>query len=161
MGDMVGIKAGRYDQLVDAERETLKLAGRKVNKIELIKAFREATGFDLRDAKDAVEGYLARRGGLDLKGPTPDRSPDWIDDLIDAERAAASREDRPIDKITLIKALRGATGMGLKASKDAVEDYLRRKGGEGLSGGGSIAGTLAWLALLAFAVALGLYWVYR
>ena len=135
MGGRPGIEPGSYDHLLDAEREAMIQAGRPVNKIALIKALRGATGLRLRDAKRSVEGYLARRGGLASGGSDPDGSSGWIDDLLDAERAAVSKEDRPVTKILLIKALRGASGLGLGAAKNAVEDYLRRKGGEGLPSG--------------------------
>ena len=62
-------------------------------------------------------------------GPDADRLDGWIDDLLDAERSAASKEERPINKIVLIKALREASGLGLglAPAKRAVEDYLKRR----------------------------------
>ena len=72
--------------------------------------------------------------------------PGFYDHLIDAERAAASKEDRPVNKILLIKALREASGLGLRPAKDAVEDYLRRRGGEGLPSGSN--GVLSAIALI-------------
>src|SRR5580693_3760431 len=125
----MAIETGLYDHLIDAEREALGRSGGKVKKIALIKALREATGLGLRDAKLAVEGYLTRRGGSLSSAPDADRPIGWIDDLLDAERATASKEDRPINKILLIKALREASGLGLRPAKDAVEDYLNRRGG--------------------------------
>jgi len=135
-----------YDHLIDAERDALSRAGKSVDKIALTKALREATGLGLREAKDAVEGYLARRSG---DGPDG-RPAGWIDGLIDAERAAANREDRQVTKIGLIKAVREASGLGLKEAKDAVEDYLRRRGGEGLgsSRGGILVGVLFVVLLM-------------
>jgi len=124
-----------YDHLIDAEREALARSGGSLHKIALIRALRGASGLSLRDAKDVVEDYLARRGGLLLGGSGDDRPIGWIDDLLDAERAAALREYRSVTKILLIKTLREASGLGLKDAKDAVEDYLRRRGGEGLPSG--------------------------
>jgi len=155
MGDGPGIEPGLYDHLIDAEREALAQSGRRVNKITLIKALRGATGLGLREAKRAVEGYLARRGGLISSGLDADHPSGWIDDLLDAERAAASKEDRPITKIVLIKALREASGLGLSAAKLAVEDYLRRKGGEGLPSGSN--GWLVASAVIAMIVGVVIY----
>ena len=135
--------AGSYDDLIDAERELLTRSGLFAGKIALIKGLREATGLGLKEAKEAVESYIARREGRLLPSSDPDRPAGWIDDLLDAERAAAARDDRPLTKVLLIKALRDASGLGLKDAKLAVEDYLRRKGGEGLQSGGG-----GWLALL-------------
>jgi hypothetical protein len=140
---------GSYDDLIDAERELLSRSGLFVGKIALIKGLREATGLGLKDAKDAVEGYIARREGRIPSGPGSDRPTAWIDDLLDAERASATREDRPITKVLLIKALRDASGLGLKDAKLAVEAYLRRKGGEGLQSGGG-----GWLVALVIAAAI-------
>ncbi len=149
-----------FDALIDAERATLAQSGRPVGKIVLIKAFRDATGLGLKEAKEAVEGYMARRGGLTPPESLAGRPVGWIDDLLDAERAAASREDRRVTKILLIKALRSATGLRLKPARDAVEDYLRRRGGEGLPNG---TPPTSWglLGLVVLAVALTLAWMYR
>ena len=149
MGDGSGIKPGLYDHLIDAEREALARSGRRVDKIALIKALRGATSLDLGDAKRAVEGYYARR--------EDGSEPGWIDDLLDAERASASKEDRPVNKILLIQALREASGLRLKDARLAVEDYLRRKGGEGLpsgSNGWMVAVVLVALCLLGAIYAL-------
>jgi hypothetical protein len=140
---------GSYDDLIDAERELLSRSGLFVGKIALIKGLREATGLGLKDAKDAVEGYIARREGRIPPGPEADRPAGWIDDLLDAERASAIREERPLTKILLIKALRDASGLGLREAKLAVEGYLRRKGGQGLQSGGG-----GWLVALVIVVAI-------
>ncbi len=144
MGNQSKIDPGLFDHLIDAEREALARDGKKVDKIELIKAVRGATGLGLRDAKECVDSYLARRGGEVPTGPEADRLGGWIDDLLDAERASASKEERPINKILLIKALRDASGLGLAPAKTAVEDYLRRRGGESLPSGSNTKKTLAW-----------------
>jgi ribosomal protein L7/L12 len=158
MGSHSKIDPSLYDHLIDAEREALARAGKKVNKIELIKALRGATGLGLRDAKECVESYLARRGGEVPTGPEADRLGGWIDDLLDAERASASKEDRPINKILLIKTLREASGLGLAQAKTAVEDYLRRRGGENLPSG-SKTKTLAWFAILCLGTSAFLIWI--
>ena len=153
MGDF-RIASGFYDPLIDAERESLARSGRKVNTIALIKAFRNATGEGLKESKDAVESYLARRAGQIPSSPEVDRSDGWIDDLLDAERASASREDRAITKIGLIKALREASKMGLADSKRAVELYLKRRGGEALPTG-SAGRSAAMFVVLLLVVGLG------
>jgi hypothetical protein len=155
MGDRAKIDPGLYDHLIDAEREALARDGRKVGKIALIKALREATGLGLGDAKRSVEGYLARRGGQIPTGPEADRLGGWIDDLLDAERAAATKDDRPINKILLIKALRDASGLGLRPAKVAVEDYLRRRGGDGLPSGSNWVAWAVFLFMVMAAIGAG------
>jgi len=143
---------GAYDHLIDAEREALSRSGRPVARMALVKALREASGLGPREARDAVGAYLGRRDGRIPSGP--DRPAGWIDDLLDAERAAALREDRPLTRILLIKALRGASGLGSRDARRTVEDYLRRKGGEGLgSGRGDWRVALVILVLIAAAMA--------
>jgi hypothetical protein len=159
MGDESRIDPGLFDHLIDAEREVLARSGRKVGKIALIRALRDATGIGLRDAKEAVELYLGRRGGAMPSASIPDRLPSWIDDLLDAERASASKEDRPITKILLIKALRDASGLGLAQAKREVEAYLERRGGTNLpmgSGGRSFF----WLAVVLLATVAILVWAF-
>ncbi len=135
--------SGSFDSLIDAEREALAREGRPVGKIALIRALREATGLGLREAKEAVEGYLGRRAGSTPTATPGGRPSDWFDDLLDAERKAAAREDRPITRIGLIKALRGASGLGPGPARRAVEDYLGRRGGAGLPDG-----AMGWRAAL-------------
>jgi ribosomal protein L7/L12 len=149
-----------FDHLIDAEREALVQSGRKVGKIALIAALRQATGLGLREAKDAVELYLARRGGRVSKRPEADQMGGWIDDLLDAERVSASKEDRPITKILLIKALRQATGLGLAQAKTAVENYLERRGGSDLPSG-SKGAFLFWFAVVFLGVVAGIIWLNR
>jgi ribosomal protein L7/L12 len=154
------IDQGTFDDLIDAEREAMTRSGQRVHKIALIKALREATPLDLRSAKEAVEGYLARRGGLDGRSvPRAAQSPTWIDDLLDAERATSSRMGRPITKISLIKALREASGLGLRDAKLAVEDYLYRKGGTDLPTGASGWVSLMTLTLVIVAAAAVAWWI--
>jgi hypothetical protein len=148
------IEQGQFDDLIDAEREALSRSGHPIDKIMLIKALREASGLGLKQAKDAVEGYMDRRGGLIPPAQaSADRPAGWIDDLLEAERAAASKEGRPVNKILLIKALREASGLGLAPAKRAVEDYLGRRGGEDLptGSGGWMVGVILLLGLAALA----------
>jgi hypothetical protein len=155
-----GIESGSYDPLIDAEREALSRTGGRVHRVALIKAFREATGLNLRDAKRAVNGYLARRGGRITSDPVAVRPAGWIDDLLDAERAAAARDDRTVTKLLLVKALREASGLGQAQARLAVDHYLKRRGGEGLPSG-SRAAWFAWLAVLLLAVGAFLIWAFR
>ncbi len=141
---------GSYDHLLDAEREVLARTGRGADKIALIRALREASPISLRDAKRAVEGYIARRGGRLPAGSDVDRPGGWIDDLLDAERASARRDDRPINRIMLIKAVREASTLDHRQAKAAVVDYLARKGGEGLESGER----KWWIALGVFSAVL-------
>ena len=148
MADRTGIDLRSLDPLIDAEREALARSGQPVGKIALIKAIREEAGLSLRDTKAAVEGYMARRGGLIPSDADSSRPAGWIDDLLDAERTIAGKEDRRVTKILLIKALRDASGLGLRDAKVAVEDYLRRRGGEGLPTGGTSVFAVALAAIL-------------
>jgi ribosomal protein L7/L12 len=163
MGDRSKIEPGLFDHLIDAEREALALAGRKVDKIALIKALRGATGLNLRDAKQAVDWYLSRRGGEIPTGPDAGRFAGWIDDLLDAERAAASKQERPINKIVLIKALREASGLGLRPAKVAVEDYLKRRGGEDLPSGSNwvATGVILFIVMAAIGAGVAAVWSRR
>jgi ribosomal protein L7/L12 len=163
MGDRRKVEPGLFDHLIDAERESLALAGRKVDKIALIKALRGATGLNLSEAKQAVEWYLSRRGGEISTGPDADRLAGWIDDLLDAERASASKEERPINKILLIKALREASCLGLRPAKIAVEDYLKRRGGEGLPSGSNwmTGAVILFLVMAAIGAGLAVAWSRR
>ncbi len=151
---------GLFDHLIDAEREALVRAEQKVGKIALIKALRQATGLSLSEANQAVTVYLAHRGGRISTRIDHARPANWIDDLLDAERASASREDRPITKILLIKALRDASGLGLRDAKQAVEEYLGRRGGNDLPTG-SARISLVGLTILAGAIAGAIAWFNR
>jgi ribosomal protein L7/L12 len=88
-------------------------------KIEAIKLYREATGASLVDAKHAVESLEAAvpaTGGVSAPTAGP-RSSVLSDDQRDAVMAALAQGH----KIQAIKLYREATGVGLKAAKDAVE----------------------------------------
>lgn len=53
-----------------------------------------------------------------------------------------------MSKIRLIKELRSQTGLGLKAAKDAVEDYGRRQGIEWATGSSRFVWVLIAVAML-------------
>ena len=132
-----------YFGLIDSERAAAEAVGQPATKIDLIARLREATGLGLREAREAVEDYLARAGSV-AGGKVG-----WVDDLLDAERAAAEREGRPITKILLIRALRGASpDLELKGANQAVTDYLRRRGATLPFGAGPVVPVLVLLAVL-------------
>jgi ribosomal protein L7/L12 len=95
--------------LSDADRQSIETDLRAGRKISAIKTYREATGTDLKEAKDAVEAIEA-----ELRGASPSRLPDAVRKSIEANLFAG----RPIPAI---KTYREATGAGLKEAKDAVE----------------------------------------
>jgi ribosomal protein L7/L12 len=98
-------------ELVDRVRALLD-AGQK---IAAIKAFREATGAGLAEAKEAVEA-LERGEPLPSKR-RPDDSEEDLLSLLEQGR-----------KIEAIKLHRERTGAGLKEAKDAVEALAGRHG---------------------------------
>ncbi len=119
-----------YDSLIDAERDALIQAGRKVTRPDLINALVDASDLAPREARRAVIGFIDRQGGFIPSGSSLDEPrTGWIDDLLDAERADAARDDRPVTRQTLIKAVRQASGLTAKQARTAVEDYLHRRGG--------------------------------
>ncbi len=145
--------AGAYDHLIDAERAALAQGGEAPDKAALVRALIEASPMPPKDARRAVEGYLARRGGhapAGESGGTADRDGGWIDDLLDAERASARRDDRPINRVLLVQAVREASSLDARQAKLAVEDYLARKGGSGLDSGER----KLWIALGVFSALL-------
>jgi large subunit ribosomal protein L7/L12 len=100
-------EAGRVSpsELVDRVQALLD-AGQK---IAAIKAFREATGASLAEAKAAVEA-------LERGGPLSPAS-------SEEELLALLKQGQ---KINAIKLYRQRTGAGLKEAKDAVEELARR-----------------------------------
>ena len=92
-----------------AEVAELLRAGKKIN---AIKRYREETGLNLKQAKDAVDALEA--GGVPASGPSPAPSAGGDDeDIRDFLRAGK--------KIQAIKVYRERYGVGLKEAKDAVE----------------------------------------
>jgi ribosomal protein L7/L12 len=98
-------------ELVDRVRSLLD-AGQK---IAAIKAFREATGAGLAEAKEAVEA-LERGGTLPSYHPPEDFEADLLSLLEQGQ------------KVQAIKLYRERAGVGLKEAKDAVEALARRHG---------------------------------
>lgn len=96
---------------------TLMQAGQK---IEAIKAYREATGASLVEAKDAVEAVM-NRGASELpafvKRAAPAAGQSGLDQVKQLLRSG--------QKIEAIKAYREMTAVGLKEAKDAVEALER------------------------------------
>ncbi len=116
-------------------------AGRK---IEAIKLFREYTGTDLKEAKDAVErieaegsAWLATGGG---NAPADGRL-----SAADRQRVVAALKEGK--KIEAIKLYREATGVDLKEAKEAVEAM---PGGQ-QAGGGCMGVILLFVAIVATA----------
>ncbi|HUS20109.1 MAG TPA: hypothetical protein VMZ25_10705 [Terriglobales bacterium] len=84
-------------------------------KIEAIKAYRDATGVGLEEAKSAIERYdpIMKRMGIQPEVTLPDWShEDWaeIDALLEAG-----------NKIGAIRLYRQKTGCDLKEAKDAID----------------------------------------
>jgi ribosomal protein L7/L12 len=92
------------------------------NKIQAIKLFRERTGADLRQAKEAVEAFEM---GAALPPPTRMHANLEQDLLVQLERGK---------KIEAIKIYRAATGVGLKEAKEAVEALAAQHGLTGRAG---------------------------
>ena len=150
MADWADSDPGPYHSLIDAERAAAEHEGEAVTRIALIRRLREATGLGPREAKDAVESYLVHRDDAD--GVTKR----WVDDFLDAERAAARRDGRPLSRLLLIRALREASGLDLRSAGGAVKSYLKRRGATlPLSTGGTGYGIPVAIGTLV-AIVLGL-----
>ena len=108
--------------------------------IDAIKRYREATGSDLRTAKDAVDRMLASGG---VSGHAlPQRPPV---EHLEAEILDIAQNQ---GKIAAIKRYREAQHCGLKDAKEAVEALLDERGVQARAGGGCAT-------VLLFAVAFG------
>ena len=108
--------------------------------IDAIKRYREATGSDLRTAKDAVDRMLASGG---VSGHAlPQRPPV---EHLEAEILDIAQNQ---GKIAAIKRYREAQHCGLKDAKEAVESLLDEHGVQARAGGGCAT-------VLLFAVAFG------
>jgi ribosomal protein L7/L12 len=99
------------------------IASKPGGKIAAIKAYRDETGAGLKDAKDAVEYWLANPGSSQgtMSGPWPSSASALSQHVKDIAR-------KPGSKIAAIKAYRDETGAGLKDAKDAVEGWLASQG---------------------------------
>ena len=126
-----GARPSAYDSLIDAERDALIQAGRKPNRADLIRALIEASDLSPRAARRAVDSFIDRRGGfIPSRTGADDARTGWIDDLLDAERARAARDDRPVTRQTMIRAVRQASSsLAAREAQAAVDDYLYRRGG--------------------------------
>jgi len=125
-----GVRPSVYDSLIDAERDALIQAGRKANRGELVKALAGIADLSAREARRAVAGYIDRRGGSIPSGSSlDDARTGWIDDLLDAERARAARDDQPVTPQSLLRAVQQASAVPPREAHAAVADYLHRRGG--------------------------------
>lgn len=84
--------------------------------VTAIRLTREHSGLGLREARDAVDAY--RRSKSPVRRGAPLREGDLPLDAI-----AALHRGRFLDAV---KHTRDATGLGLKASREAVDTYLAR-----------------------------------
>jgi ribosomal protein L7/L12 len=92
------------------------------NKIEAIKRYREVTGVGLAEAKDAVERIAA--GKAPISSPTDATLPGAEASRIKAMIARG-------EKMAAIKLYRKATGVDLKAAKEAVDALAAQTRGTG------------------------------
>jgi ribosomal protein L7/L12 len=101
-------------------------------KIAAIKAYREETGLGLREAKDAVEAFLAtgdtRRS--ETASPAPSTSSYAMPSPPPLSQRVKDIARNHSGKIEAIKAYREETGAGLKDAKDAVEAWRTSQGME-------------------------------
>lgn len=110
------------------EEEVRELLGRN-NKIEAVKIVRERTALGLKEAKDVVDAFQARPElGLQLSAEklmtSSVTNPE--NGLTPAVMQSIETDVRNNRLINAIKTYREATGLGLKESKDAVEEIQRR-----------------------------------
>lgn len=128
------IEVDRSAALESSVREPLE----RGNKIEAIKAYREVTGVGLKQAKDAVEQFERERQGVQAplnvvvkevshKKSEPDEP--YASPAVDVQTVLANPLLQELvtngKKIEAIKKFRQLTGLGLKDSKDAVEQLER------------------------------------
>ncbi len=125
----------------DAEIEELARSGKK---IAAIKAYRERHRCGLKEAKDAIDGFL--HGGPVL---APLRRTDLNQSATSGQIDALIRGGQKIEAIKLYRELHGD---GLKESKEAVEARARDLGIAGKSG--CMALPLGLLAVVSLWVAL-------
>ncbi len=125
-------------------QEVWELA-RRGSVIDAIKAYRAATGCDLRTAKEAVDRMLASGG------TTGHALPERL--LIEPLEAEILRLAGSQGKIAAIKRYREAQQCGLKDAKEAVEVLLAEHGVPPRAGSGC-----ASALLLAVTVGVGWWW---
>jgi len=86
------------------------------NKIEAIRILREATGLDLREAKEAVERRLAGQS------PVLPRQPRAGDtDALPLAAVAALQSGKFVEAVRIVRETRR---VGLKDAKEAVDRYI-------------------------------------
>ena len=126
-----GARPSTYDSLIDAERDALLQAGRKAGRNDLGRALIDASDLSPRDARRAVASFIDRRGGsIPPTSSTEAARTGWIDGLLDAERQSAARDDRPVTRKSLIRAVLQASEVSPRDARLAVADYLYRRGGQ-------------------------------
>lgn len=108
---------------LETELLSLLAAGRKIEAIQL---YRDRSGADLAEAKQAVEGL---QRGRSLPRPTDSVSPPPAD--LEEEVIRLLQDGR---KLEAVRAYRERTGLGLKESRDSVEAIARRNHIESRSG---------------------------
>jgi ribosomal protein L7/L12 len=113
-------------------RAVMEIASDPGRKISAIKAYREETGLGLKEAKDAVEAWMA--GGQTTKGAAEHlaaHSPGPWGGAAFTAPLSQHVQDIARDashKIAAIKAYREETGAGLAEAKNAVEAWRRSQG---------------------------------
>jgi ribosomal protein L7/L12 len=141
--------------LNDAERDGVLNHLRAGEMIQAIKAYREATGAGLKEAKDACEAMaLQTPWSVAASG-----------NLNKSERDEIARFLAAGQKIQAIKVYREATGVGLKEAKDAVEAMESQQSRSGSSpiaakaDGGCFTMILLAISLVTGGVAVVRYWL--
>lgn len=117
--------------------------------IEAIKLLRTATGVGLKEAKDVIDAHAAGR-------PMPSFDPTMPAGALSANVIEALRRGNKIEAVRLV---REQTGMGLKESKDAVDEYQRTHAAPTDISPGQVrgGGAMRWLVALGVAGLLGYY----
>ncbi|MDY0070906.1 MAG: hypothetical protein RBR91_13440 [Porticoccaceae bacterium] len=96
--------------------EAARQAADRGDLVTAIKLAREARGLGLREAKDAVEAHVRGRSPAGRVAPLAEGD-------LPLDAVAALHRGRFLDAVKLS---RNATGLGLKASREAVDAYLAR-----------------------------------
>ena len=119
-------------------------------KIEAIKVYRQETGVDLKEAKDAVEALaagrpIARRSGesVEINGVDPNSLEGQVLTLMRGQQ-----------KIWAIKLYREQTGAGLKQAKDAVEALAAE---HGISTQTGCAGMVLLMVVVSMILVIGMW----
>jgi ribosomal protein L7/L12 len=113
-------------------RHVMEIASDPSRKISAIKAYREETGLGLKEAKDAVEAWLASgkqsHGQPQLATFSPTQGVGGATPAPALSQHVKDIARDPSRKIAAIKAYRDETGAGLKEAKDAVEAWRASQG---------------------------------